>query len=459
MGKKLVMQKSKIILDESQYVNRVFASIDYYSGQFYNVSIDFVIRDFLKMDFNPFSDPTFYENLQRVIIGKDSNVRIEYEGIVLFLRNYELLHYLSLDKELNLMDVKFSSIKLDVTGHGMRFMRAINEGIESYLRSCITLDNFDVSEDASFHLTRCDFAFDFINYKSDFYSKVQDHLIERSRAGYINVPVLSSKRPLNFDLKTGKNEVIYVGGNQCLLRIYDKLLESKMDISKLPEQLPDGEHVESWIRLEWQLREEWASRIFYGVGDKLNVLKNLYEKYSFVDDQRHVVDFWVTLFEWERLPHVIQNLHYIRPKLNRDKIIAAKDQKINGVLPYVLSTSSGYWMDSVIEELNNALFRLQDNPGSYAWLNVLHKACCLFNCPFDENDKPIRALTHLLENPNLVLGFREDPVTGESVRAIRLASREEYIARFNSLMSDPDQVTIDVDVLEEMFNLESVDGN
>lgn len=106
-------------------------------------------------------------------VGYRTDVVYSVNGVSLSVKFDDMLNV----AEENIFFNKWSEVRLDISGGGLDYLRTVNDGIDK---------NFcDVSywgHEGSFKITRCDFAFDFVNYYKSFLDeflyKLQD--LERS---------------------------------------------------------------------------------------------------------------------------------------------------------------------------------------------------------------------------------------------------------------------------------------
>lgn len=361
----------------------IVPSIDWFQGVFNNVDFAYILHDFLGIDYCPYEDPEVMQSFE-IRMGYDWQVGFNYNGIIITTNKDKLL---SARDEGDVFHYVFESVQLKVTGEGMRYLRSINPEIETDLHNRRVLDELGV---ASWHITRADFAFDLINYDVDFLGDLVQYLNGIYFSGGRTVPTIGVGRPQKFEVRSGAQSTVYVGGTRSpkLLRVYDKLIESKGDLSKLPCELPDDFVVDSWCRIEFQTRQEWAFRVFYGTCDWESRFKEVYNQFAFCDENREICDFWSELFDWEVVPSIIQNAKWAEPVLTKGKLENRLDTLLVQILPFLYSAPKHWlkWFEDEIRRIEKDLME----PGmekSYRNLNVRMKTAILADVPRDADFK------------------------------------------------------------------------
>lgn len=358
-------------------------SIDWFQGVFNNVDFTFVLHDFLGLGYCPYQDPEVMQAFE-LRMGYDWQLGFNYNGIIVTTNKDRLL---AAKDEGDVFHYVFDTVQLKVTGEGMRYLRSVNPEIESILHHKRILDEFGI---ASWHITRCDFAFDLINYHFDFLGDLVDHLNGIYFSGGRAVPTVGMGRPQKFEVRTGAQSTVYVGSTRSpkLLRVYDKLVESKGDLSKLPCELPEGYVVDSWCRIEFQTRNEWAYRVFYGTTDWMVRFKEVYEQFAFCDEERNICDFWSDLFNWQVVGSIIQNAKWAEPVLTKEKLENRRLAIVRQYLPYLYASSKN-WRAQFEEDVRSVEKELRQ-PGyehSYQVLNLRMKTAILADVPRDSDGK------------------------------------------------------------------------
>ena len=224
----------------------------------------------------------------------------------------------------NVFEKVLATIRVNISGQGLDFLRSIGYDIEDH---CIPDEwiDFLTGEVMNFHITRCDFTFDLINYKPEFLDKCIEHCREH-RTESDRIALLHGSN-LRYSYRLGDQKTLYLGSPRSdkLLRIYDKRLEyidrkTKLYIKDNPYNSPD-----SWIRVEWQTRNKFAHAIFFATDKEgnyfdtvqfISVLRTLYDNYCFSDMNskywdRQPAKFWQELYDWDLIPRIIYNNKFV----------------------------------------------------------------------------------------------------------------------------------------------------
>lgn len=304
----------------------VYAKIDWYTVLLYNTSFEEVLK---RLNcFADCCDEILNSGYQRSV-GYRTDVVYTSNGVSLSVNFDDMV---SVEEE-HIFFTKWSELRLDISGQGLDYLRALNDDIDSSLCDI----NFWGGE-GFFKITRCDFAFDFVNYYGSFLDefiyKLQDleraYKIQRGNDGNTYLGCQGAGRNTAYNMKTGSNvKCLYLGTTRSdkLVRIYDKKLEQTKNgvfikpIPKYFKENGDGE-VKSWFRIEFQTRRKFAHKYLYGCGGDLKVvLRELFDIYQCKDPEtKDTFEFIKKLYDWDKLPKIIENLHFTElPKKVLDK--------------------------------------------------------------------------------------------------------------------------------------------
>lgn len=228
-------------------------------------------------------------------------------------------YFYNVDPEFNLFDITVPVLRLDLSGKALDYLRSF--GWDFYEQRCLT-------SELDFHVTRCDWAFDLVDYKPEFLDQLIDHL-QQNQLKSGRVPLISSKGAVKYELKLGSQKTVYLGSSQSdkMLRVYDKKLQlqdAETEIWKEPVSFPD---CKSWLRIEYQTRNYNAhGLVMPGENFQIrlydDILKLVFETFAFADasvdvrqDKRTATEFWTNLFPWEEVrSKIIQNAKYVEYK-------------------------------------------------------------------------------------------------------------------------------------------------
>lgn len=303
---------------------RVYCKIDWLTVMFFDCSINNIltwlnlgscVSDFLA---------TVYEQSR----GYDNVFKFSYNGILIETSSAA---FYGQQLDLSIFDVICQKIRLELSGSALDYLRSCGIDFNEY-----RFVKPNLPDGGSYHFTRSDWAFDFINYKSYFVDRLIDH-INKHRLPSDRVPLASTNGAISCKMVLGGQKTVYLGSSQSdrMLRVYDKRLQyinmnTGCYIKENPYQNPS-----SWFRIEWQTRNKFANSLVIGVdsngvpSDFKSILKDIFIRYAFADGtfnnnhaQRPVVDFWNELLPWSDLEtRIIQNANYVQPKSPEQRII------------------------------------------------------------------------------------------------------------------------------------------
>lgn len=296
-------------------------------------------------------------------------------------------------------DFVVPSIRVDLSGKAL-----------DYLRSC----DWDfymlrlVPTDLSFHVTRCDWAFDFVDYKADFMDRFIDHL-QTHQLPSGRIPLISTHGAVKYSLKLGSEKTVYLGATKSdkLLRIYDKRMQYvDSDTGIWKEEIPFDDP-SSWFRIELQTRNQTAHGLLMpGVNGVYrcydDILKYIFESYAFADGvsesrncARTVVDFWNDLFPWQEVSaKIIQNANYVQPKPYEEKL---KNYVDRIVVPKIIEYIHKFGVDEferVCQRYidNLSPFNDQRDPSAYKRRMALLAHLVQLGAPVPEGSKDCNGL-------------------------------------------------------------------
>ena len=198
-----------------------------------------------------------------------------------------------------LPDCHFRKIQISMMGKALDYMRSNYIDVDS-------AQSVFRAEDPHMHVTRVDFAFDFVNYDLqkdifDAFDRFTTDGCGLSSSGRL----LVRGRPsgLTFQKKYGSSErTIYIGSpaSERVLRIYDKYMERKAANNGLFADTRWGNpsDVYSWTRCELQTRKDLAVKMLYATNYSADALlesiSNFYQIYRASDDSyfRFFINFF-----------------------------------------------------------------------------------------------------------------------------------------------------------------------
>lgn len=294
----------------------IYAKIDWLTLMFHDCSLNDVLEYFNQSEFISEFAGNMYEKA-----GIQDNFVFVYNYIRIEIAKF---YFYSQPADTPVFDMVVPFIRVDLSGKALDYLRSCDfDFYELRAQRCIL----------SYHITRCDWAFDFVDYKPGFVDQLINHLQTHSLASG-RVPLVSTHGAVKYSLKLGSEKTVYLGATKSdkLLRVYDKALQLRdADTGLWKEEIPYDKDLSSWYRIELQTRNKTAhGLIMPGIDGQIleyiDILKYIFDSYSFADgvqdaraSARQVVDFWYTLFPWNEVKKkIIQNANYVRPKTYAD---------------------------------------------------------------------------------------------------------------------------------------------
>lgn len=348
----------------------IFCKLDYFQAVFDDVDFNYVVNDFLEMDIT-FTDDVFNSAYERQY-GYDSHLVFNI-GPVQISAKYDQV----ICAGESVFSSVYSKVFLIISGQALDFLRsyyASPEEVDRILRKEPKLDKLG---QPIWRVTRADFAFDFVNYKFDIYETAARELRScASEQGTVKVKGLC--RPISYSVRSGSEKTIYLGKGRSdrLLRIYDKKLQLTKNgqLTELPDASIDYEII-SWDRIELQCRNNWAYHYLYHSEDFMQVLREIYEYYSFIDKEGNVTDFWKSLFDWQEIPAIIQNAYFEKVPLSREVLDRQYDIGKQVILAYM----AFFGKDYVYRDLEKEFYKsfLPDRLSSRRTKKLLRRIDCL----------------------------------------------------------------------------------
>lgn len=200
--------------------------------------------------------------------------QMSYGDVVKFIYNDVLLSFWQSDFEAalascdgdfaSLSKCHFRKVQISMMGQGLDYLRSLGLDVDSD-HSILRVVN------PNFHVTRCDFAFDFVDYHLGFdlfqmFEKFVSRGDTLSKEGRLCV----RGRPggLTYQKKYGSNErTFYIGSpsSERVLRVYDKYLERRQASGGvfMDTSFGDPSSVSSWVRIELQTRKTLTEKMLF----------------------------------------------------------------------------------------------------------------------------------------------------------------------------------------------------
>lgn len=290
----------------------IMARLDWFTIMYYDVTLRNCF-EILQLDDHILDDELLASSYERSM-GWDTNQVFVFNNIQFSI---------DLDVYRNAGDKVFdqlcSSVRIDISGKGLDYLRSIGIDVDTtytHEEYWGRFNHFASDQPLSYKITRCDFAFDFFNYKPEFIRNLDAYLHECTCNGLSSVMISGAKGPLKYSVRTGGDQfTVYFGGTggDRLLRIYDKKLQYFNRDGSPRQSLPACfselglDQIDSWFRIELQTRRKFSA-ILFSIGEGgfelQNVLRNVFDHYTLVDKNREVLPFFKDFFDFEALPPV-----------------------------------------------------------------------------------------------------------------------------------------------------------
>lgn len=303
-------------------------------------------------------DPLIYEDefLRKEHLrsqGLDEVMIFEYEGISLECRNTFLYNVDQEDKFISILP----KIRLDISGTGLETLRSMGINVDQFLRD-------PHRKYRAMHVTRCDYSFDFLNYKPEFLDKLIEYCHDNhTDSGRICCIGLTSS--LRYSVRSGDQKTLYIGSptSDRLLRIYDKKMQYTDPATGLYIRPNDYDDPWSWIRLEFQTRSKFADQFIYSLEDGLSVLKWIYERYAFADlstpaHRREPAAFWQQLMNWDEIPKLYTNYSFCSSEIVplKERVVRTVKRDLKSImLAIAIMSKQGISISSLFNEYLDVL--------------------------------------------------------------------------------------------------------
>lgn len=329
MGHAHINRDDCLIEKDVKIEKGIVCLIDWYSCIFEDRTINEVLT-WIQISKDVYGDE-FINNSYERAMGIDDCIVFSYNNINIEAKN---AYFYGKEIDENLLDVVIPKIRLDISGKGLQFLRNQGINIDLYLRNEKNLVEGQ-------HITRCDFAFDFINYQGTLLDELIEYIKENTTDNQ-RLVICNLTAALKYKYRTGGEKTVYIGASTSdkMLRVYDKKMQYTDLASGLYNKENPYNNPETWIRMELQTRNKIAHQVCYGEGDFLSILKYIYNYYCFADlstpaHRRKPAEFWNSLFNWEEIPSLIQNLQYVQYEPYEVKVERNIDRNIQSILLYI----------------------------------------------------------------------------------------------------------------------------
>ena len=307
-----------------------------------------------------------YSNLYLSSKGYGTDITFNFDGINIktdLYACYKVFHTDDLDSidPLDFFNAKFCKIRLDLSGKALDQLRSSGLDVEAYFST-----PFEIEFPRSYHVTRCDFAFDLVDYAPTFLDSCINACNSFSTSSG-RLFTSTGGGGMKYGLRTGDQRTLYIGSPRSdkLLRIYDKRFQFEQG-NRLASDCPynDGDLVpDSWTRVELQTRNSLAQNLLYIYKDPLEIFKFIFDNFAIRQDRgldAPICEEWLNLFDWSVIPSIIQNAKSVQ----YETILERAEKYIYNIALsniYVVACNHGW---DYFQNLRSEFIRLQrsNNP-------------------------------------------------------------------------------------------------
>lgn len=360
--------------------NKIYCKLDWLTVIFENCSLNHVLR-WLQLD-DAVSD--FCASAYEQSRGYDNVFKFIYNGILLETSSF---NFYGEDLSVSIFDTVVPKIRLELSGSALDYLRSIGLDMDTY-----RFHAPDLPLAGSYHFTRADWAYDFINYMPDFVDRMLDHIAQNMLPSG-RIPLASTKGAIGCRVVTGGQKTIYLGSPQSdkMLRVYDKKMQHIDLTSGLYKKTNPYNDPASWFRIEWQTRNKLAHNLVLdATQDYKSILRKIFDNYAFADGSRAypnsarpVVDFWLKLFNWKEVEsRIIQNAKYVQCESAEDRLYKSWRSVMarSSILIYTMLGREGF--EKLCNEYLASLY--QPDPASnrrlIAFINQLNQLSIQLPC-------------------------------------------------------------------------------
>lgn len=284
----------------------IHAKLDWFTMMFQDFTFADVLK-WLKMDL--YVDE-FMKNFTVRSSGFDDQFVFGYMGISVSTKQFGYFD----EPDEAWFDQIFPKIRLDISGSGLDYLRGLGLNVDKVFRDRTALP----CDPERCHITRCDFAYDFINMNSGFLDDFIFYCNHNATASG-RLRLYQKATNVTYSIKTGSEKTIYVGSknSEQMLRCYDKKLQYFDPDKGVWKKKSEYGMPDSWFRIELQTRKKKSMELVYGDGDASALLKYIYESFPFSEAaegyrERKIAVFWSSFWDWERLHRIIKNDYFVQ---------------------------------------------------------------------------------------------------------------------------------------------------
>lgn len=346
--------------------------IDYYSVMLYDCSLASIFRKF-NINFLIGSDlPFVVEDCHQVSV-RSVMYRTGFFRVLVSLSDHRLTsgeflfkyEHMNSDQRLSFFTQNFASIKVEAAGVELNNLRKSGFNVEENFMNRL----FWLGVSQEFKVTRCDFAFDFIDHPtySNFPQLLARYLCLMKYDQKLRL-CTSNKRDggLVYDVVFNPSATCsYLGSRSSneFVRVYDKKQEMSKKVYKTEDSNSWPEDAEfrackSWCRVELQTRREKSARYLFSEGDYqtkiVQILKHVFTDFMVTDSDHVPEDFLKEYFDLSK----IQNIDFVQfDELSKYVFVNTPIVQLQNWLlknmKYLISYLSLYGSSSLIDMCND----------------------------------------------------------------------------------------------------------
>lgn len=289
--------------------------------------------------------------------GYDDQFVFGFEGVSVSTKQFGFFGENDVDE--NWFYKKFPKVRLDISGTGLDFLRSLGLDVDVYLRDVNSLP----CPVEKCRVTRCDFAFDLINFKSTFVDELIDYCNTNATPNN-RLCVYNKSNGVSFEVKTGSQKTVYVGSKNSdqMLRVYDKKMQYYDYNANCYKKANEYHDPDSWIRIELQVRKMRACELCFGKGDLFSILRYIHDEFNFSDyvnttaQNRRPAKFWSELFPWDEIERLMQNRNFVQLRESVEDRLMGSFARGALIFAYAYSKFGPSWIEDF---LNKYLLSLQ----------------------------------------------------------------------------------------------------
>ena len=369
-----------------------YSRIDYYSCVLYDVSLASIFRKF-NIPFLEGSDLPFVVDDTVQVSIRQVVYRLGYFRCIVNLidhrltanqlkASYEFMHP---SEKSSLFETVYPSIKIEAAGQELNSLRMAGYNVEEMFMDRL----FWVGVSHEFKVTRCDFAFDFIDhpFQPDFPSELARYLSKMQIDDKLRLCTANKKQSgLVYKIERNpKGCCCYLGSQTSteFVRVYDKLQEQAekkfgtYDTSSWPAEA-EFRNCKSWTRIELQTRREKSVKYLFSEGsyrDKMfSILKYIFDNFMVTDSDHVPEPFISSYFDLSQ----IQKIDFVQfEELEKYKVLNRPSVQLENWLiknsKFLIAYIELYGIKKLVDSLNEILLVMYEHKDEVLFKSKLLK--------------------------------------------------------------------------------------